>query len=1111
MKSIRWRRLVLEGFGRFGDGVSLRLHDGVNTLVLPNEQGKSTLVAGLCAVLYGLGPADDPSGFTLARYRNWYEPKAFRGGLEFSVDGALYRLERDFDAATVRLSRLGDDGWAQEATGPHFLQSAARVHADRLRALLGLASRELFTATFCIVQPLPAADALEPQLQTLLAGAGRTRPQAALAHLAERLDALTHRDGELAALQARRSALHNLLAATIDDTALLQRQAAELAAALQKRQQIRAALERREALLQAWGRWELAWERYQAAHRRHGAAEAELAETLERTAHARAALVQQQERAAQDLRRIAAERARLLDRLATDLRTADRPAELQQNHTALQQAQAELARYNAEGRRLRAALEAAASTLAGLPDFSSLGSDPTGAVERLRSRQAALLSRWRQLQADRERLAAIRLELDGPLAGFSKAEPATLALAANYDQQRHRLLQDLEAARRELVTARQKAAQLAAEEQNLPAVYADLAGLDQTAAAAIEQKLALLTECAALQRQQQQLLHKAAAQRRPLLRAGLTGVSAVAGSLLASLPFALGGVATAAPWFLPALFGGGVAGAGVGLLAATRLWPQLETMPAYRQLQDELQQCNGRMAELAAALGPLAGAAAPALAAAKERLQARAEARQRLARRRAELPAEEALLQRLEEIQARLQELDDRTRDLRPTTDDTPGAAYERWRHLQLERRYLEQRLGDLAAADAADGGAESLGGEDWPALQALAAPHGVGAAASPAAVMAWLAERDAAWWDELSAKTRTFAAAQSALQSLQAELTQLQRLDDQGRTTGERLQGKIAALTQAIRPYTPDTTAQEIAAAIDAAGQCRRALAALAARESALAAVAAEAPAAAATDAALAELQERLQAAQTAKKAAAADLAALRAQWAELPDHEDSAQAAAYAEQRQHLQNEALAWRAELNALHQRCLDLRAQLARGEGPTAPSIAQLEQQMQALTAAIADCDFSARSLALAQRELSAALEEFHATYQARLTSSAGRYFAAITGGAGRTVDLDPALRFSVVEPDGQRVQPDRLSLGARDQLYLSLRLAIADLIGADAVLPLILDDPFGNCDLQRLSRLRAAITGAERQVLLLSHRDDLADWGRPATLTTGRAATDWDA
>ncbi|WP_420544325.1 AAA family ATPase, partial [Symbiobacterium thermophilum] len=49
-----WHSVSLTGFGPYARKVTYTFPAGLGVLVAPNESGKSTLVAGLMAVLYGL-------------------------------------------------------------------------------------------------------------------------------------------------------------------------------------------------------------------------------------------------------------------------------------------------------------------------------------------------------------------------------------------------------------------------------------------------------------------------------------------------------------------------------------------------------------------------------------------------------------------------------------------------------------------------------------------------------------------------------------------------------------------------------------------------------------------------------------------------------------------------------------------------------------------------------------------------------------------------------------------------------------------------------------------------------------------------------------------------
>ena len=106
------------------------------------------------------------------------------------------------------------------------------------------------------------------------------------------------------------------------------------------------------------------------------------------------------------------------------------------------------------------------------------------------------------------------------------------------------------------------------------------------------------------------------------------------------------------------------------------------------------------------------------------------------------------------------------------------------------------------------------------------------------------------------------------------------------------------------------------------------------------------------------------------------------------------------------------------------------------------------------------------------------------------------------------LEFNEALGFSL-QHEGRlltNVEVDQmLSAGARDGVYLAARLAVSRVLGSQGRgLPLILDDPFANCDDQRLlsglRMLRAA--AVEQQVLLLACQRSRYDWamdqlGRP--------------
>ena len=180
--------------------------------------------------------------------------------------------------------------------------------------------------------------------------------------------------------------------------------------------------------------------------------------------------------------------------------------------------------------------------------------------------------------------------------------------------------------------------------------------------------------------------------------------------------------------------------------------------------------------------------------------------------------------------------------------------------------------------------------------------------------------------------------------------------------------------------------------------------------------------------------------------------------------------------------------------------------LARAQGSDPVDVAAVELEIADARAEVTRWTLERDALALAARELAAAAEGFRAGHARRLEAAASAQLATFGGVRGRRVRFDDALQAEVVEPDGRPLAAAQLSQGARDQLALALRFAIADLMADEVALPLVLDDPLLNWDEERSAAVRAALRAAAaggRQIWLLSHRAELADWGEPVSLRRG--------
>jgi exonuclease SbcC len=118
----------------------------------------------------------------------------------------------------------------------------------------------------------------------------------------------------------------------------------------------------------------------------------------------------------------------------------------------------------------------------------------------------------------------------------------------------------------------------------------------------------------------------------------------------------------------------------------------------------------------------------------------------------------------------------------------------------------------------------------------------------------------------------------------------------------------------------------------------------------------------------------------------------------------------------------------------------------------------------------------------------------------RLTSA----FAELTGDHAREVFLDEHLQIAGLGRVREEAYPfDQLSQGAKEQLLLCLRLAVAQELAADEPQVLILDDVLVNTDRARQERILDVLSSqaSRLQILILTcHPDRYRGLGHPITL-----------
>jgi uncharacterized protein YhaN len=197
-----------------------------------------------------------------------------------------------------------------------------------------------------------------------------------------------------------------------------------------------------------------------------------------------------------------------------------------------------------------------------------------------------------------------------------------------------------------------------------------------------------------------------------------------------------------------------------------------------------------------------------------------------------------------------------------------------------------------------------------------------------------------------------------------------------------------------------------------------------------------------------------------------------------------------------------------EISTLEARCQELRerkggleTELKQYDGAETAASALQQSEFELAAAATAASDFIRARLA--SSILTTAVERFRKAHQAPILKTASDLFARLTLGSfcELMVEMDDQDRLVLlaVRPGGEKVGIHGLSDGARDQLYLALRLAaIGDYLDHHEAVPIIADDLLITFDDKRsTAALEILAEFAQRtQVLLFTHHAHVVEQAR---------------
>ncbi|WP_434447997.1 AAA family ATPase [Lentzea sp. E54] len=163
-----------------------------------------------------------------------------------------------------------------------------------------------------------------------------------------------------------------------------------------------------------------------------------------------------------------------------------------------------------------------------------------------------------------------------------------------------------------------------------------------------------------------------------------------------------------------------------------------------------------------------------------------------------------------------------------------------------------------------------------------------------------------------------------------------------------------------------------------------------------------------------------------------------------------------------------------------------------------PSVPDAEEAVQAASATLAEVTAEVEAVDLASRYLTAAREKVHSTIAPALEDTLRTWLPLVTDGRYVDAAVDPAsLTVRVCAASSTWHQASRLSLGTAEQVYLLLRVALAQHLASESC-PLLLDDVTVQADDVRTRAMLDLLLhlSADRQIVLFAQEAAVVEWAR---------------
>lgn len=155
--------------------------------------------------------------------------------------------------------------------------------------------------------------------------------------------------------------------------------------------------------------------------------------------------------------------------------------------------------------------------------------------------------------------------------------------------------------------------------------------------------------------------------------------------------------------------------------------------------------------------------------------------------------------------------------------------------------------------------------------------------------------------------------------------------------------------------------------------------------------------------------------------------------------------------------------------------------------PRLEKLASLEEELEELKEKEKDLELEKECIDMAKQEVILSYEKMKNEVSPKFVSNISKQMDNISGGKYKNIKLNDDEGFMVEIENGNYISAKNLSVGTIDQLYLSLRLSVADEISEEKM-PILLDETFAYFDDERLENILKYLDKnySDRQIIIFT-------------------------